>query len=434
MDTIDHGILIPASPERVWQVISDINRLPQWHTDCRSVAFLTSLRSGPGTRWRMTSKRGQEYVLEITKWYDRLGYEYRYIDGVSFKTNQGLFRLQEVAEGTVVQWVFKFQASGLFSRASLGGKRGINSMMIDSLRSLYRYMKTPADGSERHEPKSLMRDAPDVEARSRYVPRHPSALETERGGLSTPDPFTAPAASGPRPAPQPGSALDRYLDPFYEPPVAEDDTRPRPAVIVPGSAPVPHPPTVTPFGLDEPDFIKDQPESAFARRPSETIRLDAPLEPAPSIAPASTQHDTVNLGDLPPLTAPSAPRTETVNLSREPLPSEPQAPAAKVTETLPESQRLSLDPDVDTSQISVFDLFGLPKPSETQEMHAVRAEASLPEHALVPDPTSPLRAQTATLPQVIAGMPGSASTAAGRVGLRTRQRRSAVPVRRPGVG
>src|SRR5687768_10262320 len=104
MNVIDHRILVPASPDRVWQYISDINRNPSWMVDCRSVSFLTTMHAGPGTRWRITDAKGKDRVAEITVWYDRLGYEYKFVDGVPFSQNKGQIRLQEIAEGTVVQW------------------------------------------------------------------------------------------------------------------------------------------------------------------------------------------------------------------------------------------------------------------------------------------------------------------------------------------
>lgn len=441
MDVIDHGIQIPASPERVWHIISDINRFPEWHVDCSSVAFLTSLRSGPGTRWRFVNKRGSEYVLEITSWYDRLGYEYRYVDGVSFKENRGMIRLQEVPEGTIVQWTFSYQPGGVFSRSSLGGKRAINNVMIDSLRTLYKYIARPGESKDRFEAKSLMRDAPDAEARARYVPRHPSTLaenESPRHAASAERYSfgTEPAPNIPNPP---------FLDPFYEPPIAQDDTRPRPAIheSIP-SEPI----NITPFAIDEPDFIKDQPDSVFARRPSDTIKLDQPAPPPAAPTPPGTiDLSTLDTPDeaIPLSSSPEIPRSETVDLSQEPLPWKVST-QAQPTENLPYLPHIpESDPETDTSKVSVFELFGLPKPSETQEMRTVNAESSASEMpprktdsstiqlSLSTPPSAPMSESAFSVQTSLASRVEDSPSPhyPGRIGLRQRQRRQLVKLRRP---
>jgi uncharacterized protein YndB with AHSA1/START domain len=118
MTTLDQRILIPVDPQAVWDRISNLAANPGWQTDCRSVSFLTSLRNGAGTRWRYASAGGHEYVVEITAWYDKLGYEYRFVAGAPFQENRGRIRLQEIPEGTVVQWTFSYERGGM-----LGGIR-----------------------------------------------------------------------------------------------------------------------------------------------------------------------------------------------------------------------------------------------------------------------------------------------------------------------
>ena len=74
MKTLDQRILIQAKPEQAWQYISDINRNSEWQVDCAQVSFLTSVRKGPGVRWRYAAPNGHEYVVETTLWYDRVGF------------------------------------------------------------------------------------------------------------------------------------------------------------------------------------------------------------------------------------------------------------------------------------------------------------------------------------------------------------------------
>src|SRR5687768_12356722 len=113
MNTIDAAIHIPAPPRVVWDYISDITNNTRWQIDCRSVTFLTSKKEGPGTRWRTTSDKGNDQVVEITAWYEGLGYQYTFIDGAPFRESIARIRLQEIPEGTVVQWTLTYEAGGV---------------------------------------------------------------------------------------------------------------------------------------------------------------------------------------------------------------------------------------------------------------------------------------------------------------------------------
>lgn len=61
---------ITADPDRVYEAIVDIERLPETSPDTVSVAFLGEQRSGPGTRFRETrrmGKRTQDFDLELVE-------------------------------------------------------------------------------------------------------------------------------------------------------------------------------------------------------------------------------------------------------------------------------------------------------------------------------------------------------------------------------
>lgn len=252
MTTIDHRILIAANPPVVWDYISNLSRNSKWQVDCKNVTFLTGKHEGPGTRWRQTSESGREYVLEVTAWYNGLGYEYVFVDGPGYEENIGRIRLQEIPEGTIVQWTFTYSLPGLFGgmRDSLSTRRQIDKSIADSLRKLYLQIKAHGATSPL-EPKSLMRDAPNAEERAQYQPRHPSQpKEGEKPAepvivrtpglpiideppLSDDDaqslkPFMPISERDLQPAP-PAPIID-------EPPPAVDDTRPNP-VIKPSSEP-----------------------------------------------------------------------------------------------------------------------------------------------------------------------------------------------------
>ncbi|MCA9904460.1 MAG: SRPBCC family protein, partial [Anaerolineae bacterium] len=118
MTTIDHRILIPVPQNVVWDYIGNLANNVRWQVDCSNLSFLTTRQEGVGTRWRASSEKGKEYVVEIRAWYEGLGYEYSFIDRPPFRTAMGRIRLQEIPEGTVVQWTLEYELGGM-----LGGVR-----------------------------------------------------------------------------------------------------------------------------------------------------------------------------------------------------------------------------------------------------------------------------------------------------------------------
>lgn len=316
MTTLNQRILIPAAPQTVWDFVSDINNNPRWQADCQSVSFLTTFHAGQGTRWRYSTEDQHEYVVEITAWYDGLGYEYVIVDGTPFKSNKGRIRLQEIAEGTIVEWSFTYELGGPFAgmRNSLGVKRGVDNLLVDSLRALWKQI-----GQGEHKPKMLMRDAPDVEARAAYKPRHATAFSgDDQVEVNPPD--------SSRFAPPPD-----YVPSFItEPPLVEEDTRPNPTAVETTSAPA--------NDELEPEFL------------ASISPFDAPTQAELNAA-------------------------ETATIAHEqfqPIKTEPAAvsPVTATQETVETSEKSKID----TAKISVFEIFGIPKPSETQEMRAVLEE------------------------------------------------------------
>ena len=202
MNELDQTILIAAAPDAVWAYVSDLNQNPAWQSDCQSVVFLSKQRSGKGTRWRYRNLSGKEFELEITAWYNGLGYEYRYLDGRA----RGRIRLHEIAEGTTIQWTLSYETQGRLGgmRNALGLKRNYRRFMDDSLLALQVTVTRNIGNDNSFEARSLMRDSLAYEARVNYRPRHPS-----------------PVRDGPVSVPS---------SPIEEPPVLEEDTRPHPAL------------------------------------------------------------------------------------------------------------------------------------------------------------------------------------------------------------
>lgn len=299
MTTIDQRILIPTAPDVVWEYICDINNNLSWQVDYAAISFLSSRKQGSGARWRYTDKRRREFVIEITTWYDGLGYEYTFVDGEAFRENVGRIRLQEIPEGTVVQWTFSYEMGGLLGGLSnaMGKRRRLEKTMVNSLRELWQVMRQQRR-NQPFESKSLMQEAPDVEARSRYRPRHPSSfgatLDTQETaqvdlGAAQPDMYeTTPPTAASEFAPVVN--LDD-MPAIPEPPVDEIyDTRPSPAVGDEQSTPA----TVIPDAPD-PNFEPMELEPALELSESDNIEpefLADALRFAPPEPPIDEVFDT----------------------------------------------------------------------------------------------------------------------------------------------
>lgn len=314
MDTIiDHAILIPAPANMIWAQISDPEKNPIWQEECDSISFVTSHQRGRGARWRYTHRAG-EIVILITAWYEGLGYEYTIVDGVPYDNdNRGRIRLQETADGTVVQWTFSYAGGGMFS--GLGGrKRRIDRNIVDSLRNLYQYVKdTHSDNFTQS--KTIMRDAPDVFERAEYQRQYPL------------QPGENPADAAYMPPQAQQDAPDDFSSfGIEEPPITDDDTHPNPTIK-------------TPQSLEEPSFLRDVPEESLPptimREPRDADYSEPPID---------------NTAVTPPKGMPAVQPDTTPEATSEPP-------------TLPSRSNLGED---DKSQKSVFELFGLQKPSQAQ--------------------------------------------------------------------
>ncbi|TVR19092.1 MAG: SRPBCC family protein [Anaerolineaceae bacterium] len=403
MNTIDQRILIPVSPESIWGIISNIEDNKQWQVHCAKVSFLTTNRQGQGVRYRFSNPSGRDYVAEITAWYDNVGYAYQLIDGVNFRYNRGRIRLQEIAEGTIVQWVFEYEAGGILGglRNTLSTRRQTENNIIESLRNLWR-VATKDRAGEQYVSKTLMQEAPDAESRAQYKSRHPSPVINE-------------ASTG-------GS--DEFLT---EPPVAEDDTRPRPAtassVTDDNELGAIADAEMNAEGLREPDFLSDfdapsvtapqsadQADHSIFQPPVEEqmppASQDAPPTP-PSIKRVEiepvAEDDQTAVDDIVIddgmddessiiITEAKAEMTgddvsDAMEIPEEtilpviPVPPETVGDDAddiadtKDAETTAQQAQsetpLSAVDKRDTASLSVFEIFGLPKPSETQQMAAI---------------------------------------------------------------
>ena len=357
MNVIDHAILIAASPAFIWRFLGDVSQNPKWQEDCTTVSFLTTQREGKGARWRYSTPKGKDFVIEITAWYDTLGYEYMIVDGSSLGENKGRMRLQEIAEGTLVQWTFNYEVEGAFSgfRNSLGLKRGLSSNIQDSLRNLYKLIQAETGGIPTHEAKALLKEAPDVEQRSSYEPRHPSSIKD-----NLEETFAEPDYPSEHPI-----SYNMYSESIIEPPVADDDTKPNPVVQ----------------GTEELSVAVDVSEPSFLQQIPEPPLVDSDTKPNAPISDdeIATYSATDEIAKS---------RVE----NRESVQPRDVTAEAKIVSPSPLEKPITPSPDIrDTASVSVFDIFGLQKPSETQEIRTL-SEKELAESNIESDVPAPLDA------------------------------------------
>ena len=277
-----------------------------------------------------------------------------------------------------------------------------------------------------------MRDAPGVEERFAYQPRHPSVVSQEQpAGVNEP-PISADDA--------------QQFQAIPEPPIADEDTRPRPAL-----APTP---AVTPAATSEDPVA----EPEFLNRLDDLVRFEPPIDPTDTKPRAPVEVTAEAAPQAPAADEPSAKKNKSEPLPVTPVPPIPlddddtlveiEVPpppvavdnsdtlvlpkadaAAEMDKTpsrppiiepklqpaaeAPTPQSSSDLPRLETDEIegdtsSIWEVFGVPRPSESQEMRAVTLE---PE---------PVEAET---PKLLPHPPP-------RVGLRLVLRRKLVRLRR----
>ena len=110
MAKLDLRIFIRATPDRVWEVISDLGGQGRWMVDVRRLDIVSETRSGAGTVLDLTSELFGlplvHDVMEITRW------EAPREIGVVHKgrfTGTAAFHLEPVRGGTVFTWVEEFR-------------------------------------------------------------------------------------------------------------------------------------------------------------------------------------------------------------------------------------------------------------------------------------------------------------------------------------
>lgn len=435
MTTIDQRILIPVRQDVVWAYVSDLRNNAEWQADCQGISFLSTKHDGVGTRWRSTTGRGKDTVLEVTTWYNGLGYEYVFVDGVTIKNTKGRLRLQEIPEGTVVQWTFSFEGGGLLGAGRTA--RQFDGTMAASLKALYKQLKALNQSGEIGA-RSLIREAPDVEARAAYKPRHPSAAESSAGPDE--DAVLLPVDGEPTIGLQ-DAALVAAIDLKAEPPVAVEDTKPRPAVDGDERfAPKPEPAAAVAIPVTPP---APEHEAAPAEIEPEPVITEAEPAAPPPDRTAAALAAAAAAAALPPTDSQGKSIWEVFGVERPSAESAATASAVSAESDKGDAPVLEADSvQVETAEpqpveaAATVEPAAVPDPQETVPLEAVPSPAvTVPVVATViaavPDPvTSP--DGPAAEPAVVVAPPAVSPAGQPRRGLRIIERRRRVNLRLPG--
>jgi hypothetical protein len=315
-------------------------------------------------------------------------------------------------------------------------RRSAENQVVDSLRNLYRFVRDSAGESNIKVVKSMMQDAPDVDQRATYMPRHPTQYNEEK---------LRQTGTTARPVPVQRTSIRPIID---EPLPADDDTQRNRPVTPAASASAVEVPPVRPTGTQPPvapnynrpiNAPESRPPTSPTRPPVDPRTATSPARPAVDPRPPTETRYSTTIPPVPQTQQPAPPYKPEVRpavyepteqrpvqpnpeptqrpAERPPLPTDapktptPSVPAARVDVnplTTPPpigmppappsvpSPSTALPPTImsrpsttnlppvpekaplttDTGRMSVFELFGLPKPSETQQMKAV--DLSLP--------------------------------------------------------
>jgi len=383
---IDQRILIDAPPQVIWEFLSDPAKLPHWHAGYASVSVLTTQQTGAGTRRRCTpAGGGKDFIEEITAWIDGLGYEYTLIEGGPYRSLRGRIRLQPGPDGTSVQWTIDYQPKGLagFIRNIAGGHKQLARMMATSLRELRQQVNALGlrlDDASRA--RVGIQERLNAAERQQYQRRYAPPVGTDPRLPASPpaDPDSSkpatPAMASAAPQPAQHVPAPRASAPAGEQPVPANDqpsSRQRVAFAPPATTqpehdiPLPPPPeNITPpepMRPVPPRQADDGPARAASDEPD--YRRPTPPRGIPSVRPAATPASP----PAPALAggAEPSPQAMPARLSRQ---TPPHGIASASQRSVPDHERAGLPPptpQTDTGELSIWDVFGLSRPSEEDE-------------------------------------------------------------------
>ncbi len=399
MTVIDQRILIAASVEYVWVYLAEPAYVSKWNRRAKQMSMLTARAEGVGMRRRCVDTHGQSVVEEVTAWLPPYGYEYHVVDG-PYRSFTGRLRLQSVPDGTQIQWLVDYELRGFLSglRNQFGHQRRLRVQLADSLRGLRRLIEASGVRLDREkQAKVAMQADPGFAARlarSADPTRQSGVLSLPPEAIITvgdddlpelpPEPVVSmPTTPGmPQPAPSlptsipttaPATGKTKPLNEKRPEPLV-DDTKPRPpaglrealATIRPASAAAETPPTpasgqtTVSAALVAPRPIDPTTQTVL---PMPRVSAAMPANLAPAVAP--------------PAAASSASPTPPSQSTPADLPLTADKPIAEGAPALDTADKLEKPEKHDTGEMSIWDVFGVDRPSERNKVQLDEVIASL---------------------------------------------------------
>jgi hypothetical protein len=213
--------------------------------------------------------------------------------------------------------------------------------MANSLRGLWTYVKESGGTRQHREARSLMRDAPDYEERAQYIPRHPSRVSEREN---------APAE-------------------IDEPPLSDEDTRPNPAI----AAVEPEPLTKAHEPV-EMQSVQISPDKAADTDENERVETEAHRRFQPPPSPVDDDEFDILVRPDPEPVIPPPPATDHLDETTV-LPELAGAEDEQVDFVASDEFGPILDTSkLDTREISIWEVFGVQSPSETQRLRAIKVD------------------------------------------------------------
>ncbi|GIV81153.1 MAG: hypothetical protein KatS3mg051_0507 [Anaerolineae bacterium] len=361
---IDQRILIDAPPQVIWEYIADPDKLVEWHAGYTSISVLTTQRTGVGVRRRCAVTGGGKDVIEqIVAWVEGLGYEYTIVEGGPYRSFRGRFRLQPGPDGTSVQWTVEYAPKGLLGRLRdrLSGQKQLAALMAASLRELRQQISALGlRMDDAYRARLGIQGRLNAAERAQYQRRHPapeSVATVAPPAAGSAEPVAPPPPIPPAPAPEEPIPAHHEADTEPKPPAGL-----REALAAQGTESLPPPPPpaqITP-PQPSPPVTSALPKTAPLSAPPTDHQRPTPPRGIPAVRPPLGSEEspalarpTASADDTPPARS-TPPRGVTVSPSRD--------TTADERPTLPPPV-----PKTDTGELSIWEIFGIPRPSEQDE-------------------------------------------------------------------
>ena len=149
MSQVNYSETINASPEKVWAVLTDVTRMPDWaYKEGRfpypvEGKYGSEQTEGVDTLWIGVSSDGQSATQKITAWEapNKLVNELQEAENAPLEMTQiNTFELEPVDEQTKITWTVDWELTGGFSFSKLlmrfSGNGSFEEMIAGSLENL----------------------------------------------------------------------------------------------------------------------------------------------------------------------------------------------------------------------------------------------------------------------------------------------------------